>query len=44
MRFLCKAIQASAAAWVSKLLTVVGLVSGIETLTPNLPASSRTTS
>jgi hypothetical protein len=29
---LCEAIQASAAASVSKLLTVVGLVSGIETL------------
>jgi hypothetical protein len=44
MRVLCKAIQASAAASVSKVLTVVGLVSGIETFTPNPPASSRTTS
>jgi hypothetical protein len=41
---LCEAIQASAAASVSKLLTVVGLVSGIETFTPNPQASSRTTS
>jgi hypothetical protein len=31
MRVLCEAIQASAAASVSKLLTVVGLVPGIET-------------
>ena len=41
---LCEVIQASAAASLSKLLTVVGLVSGIETFTPNLPASSRTIS
>jgi len=44
MRALCEVIQASAAASLSKLLTVVGLVSGIETFTPNLPASSRTIS
>jgi hypothetical protein len=41
---LCEAIQASAAASVSKLLTVVGLLSGIETLTENPPASSGTIS
>jgi hypothetical protein len=40
---LCKAIQASAAASVAKLLTVAGLASGIETFTPNPPVSSRTT-
>jgi hypothetical protein len=44
MRLLCDAIQASAAASVSKLLTVAGLVSGIETFTPNPPTSSGTTS
>jgi hypothetical protein len=44
MRLLCDAIQASAAASVSKLLTVAGLVSGIETFTPNPPISSGTTS
>jgi hypothetical protein len=44
MRLLCEAIQASAAASVSKLLTVAGLVSGIETFTPNPPTSSGTTS
>jgi len=43
-RPLCEAIHASAAASVSKRLTVVGLVSGIETLTPNPPASSGTIS
>jgi hypothetical protein len=41
---LCAAIQAAAAASVSNLLTVVGLVSGIDTLTPNPPASSGTIS
>ena len=44
MRLLCVAIQASAAASVSKLLTVVGLVSGMETFTLNPPTSSGTTS
>jgi hypothetical protein len=44
MRALCDVIQASAAALLAKLLTVVGFVSGMDTLTPNLPASSRTTS
>jgi hypothetical protein len=44
MRVLCEAIQASAAASVPKLLTIVGLVSGIETFTPNPPASSKMTS
>jgi hypothetical protein len=44
MRALCEAIQASAAASLSKLLTVVGLVPGIETFTPNRRASSGTTS
>jgi len=41
---LCEAIQASAAASVPKLLTVAGLVFGIETFTQNPPASSATTS
>jgi hypothetical protein len=40
-RLLCDAIQASAAASVSKRLTVVGFAAGTETLTPNPPASSR---
>jgi hypothetical protein len=44
MRALCEVIQASAEVSLSKLLTVVGLVCGIETFTPNLPASSRITS
>jgi len=44
MRALCEAIQASAAVSLSKLLTMVGFVSGMETFTPNLPASSGTTS
>ena len=43
-RLLCDAIQAVAVASVSKLLTVVGLVSGIEIFTLNPPASSGTTS
>jgi hypothetical protein len=44
MRLLCEAIQASAAASLSNLLTVVGLVCGIEILTPNPLAASRTIS
>jgi len=44
MRLLCEAIQASAAASVSKLLTVVGLMSWIETFTPNPPTASGTIS
>jgi hypothetical protein len=44
MRLLCEAIQASAAASVSNLLTVVGLISWIEIFTPNPPAASRTIS
>jgi hypothetical protein len=43
-RLLCEAIQAQAAAALSKLPTVVALVSGIETPSENPPASSGTTS
>jgi hypothetical protein len=43
-RLLCAAIQASAAASVSKLLTVVGLMSWSEIFTPNPPAASGTIS
>jgi hypothetical protein len=43
-RLLCAATQASAASFVSKPLTIVGFVSGIETFTPKPSASSDTTS
>jgi hypothetical protein len=41
---LCEAIHASAALSLSNVVTVVGLVSGIETFTPNPPAASGTIS
>jgi hypothetical protein len=43
-RPLWSAIQASAAAAVSKLLTVAGLASEVEIFTPKPPAASETTS
>jgi hypothetical protein len=43
-RLLCEAIQASAAASVSNLLTVAGLMSRTEIFTPNPPPASGTIS
>jgi hypothetical protein len=44
MRCLCSSIHASAAASVSNLLTVVGLLPGTDIFTPTPPAASGTTS